>query len=249
MTEFTPPAKLDIDRLVQQQVDELRVAGKLYTFNPETRCRICCNQDSLELVNTLIAHGLTYTAIMNCLGPVNAARRKNNKITKASLYWHQKNHFNTQEPARAVYRQIMEDRAKEYELNFIEGTTTGVNAMSYLETMMVKAYKKLTDDNFDNVSVEMGMNAAVKLHDMTRKDAGLAEAAKAMNEMNRIINAVKETVPEKYFNEILARLEAGDTGGYVDAERVDEEAEEEENDEEEFDPGAPDDEDEDEGEW
>lgn len=248
MTEFTPPAKLDIDRLVQQQVDELRVAGKLYTFNPETRCRICCSQDALDLVNTLISHGLTYAAIMRCLGPVNAARRKNNKITKASLYWHQKNHFNTQEPAKAVYRQIMEDRAKEHELNFIEGTTTGVNAMSYLETMMVKAYKKLTDDNFDNVSVEMGMNAAVKLHDMTRKDAGLAEAAKAMNEMNRIINAVKEVVPEQYYNQILAMLDAGDTGGYVDAERIEEFVDDE--DDEEFDPtAAGDDDDEDEGEW
>lgn len=249
MTDPTP-AKLDIEKLVQQQVDELRVAGKLYTFNPETRCRVCCSQDSLDLVNTLIAHGLTYAAIMKCLGPVNAARRKNNKITKASLYWHQKNHFNTQEPARAVYRQIMEDRAKEHELNFIEGTTTGVNAMSYLETMMVKAYKKLTDDNFDNVSVEMGMNAAIKLHDMTRKDAGLAEAAKAMNEMNRIINAVKEVVPEKYYNQILARLEAGEMGGYVDAERVDEEPIfDEEDDDEEFDPTGADDDDDDEGEW
>jgi len=247
MTEFNPPAKLDIDKLVQQQVDELRVAGKLYTFNPETRCRVCCSQDSLDLVNTLIAHGLTYAAIMKCLAPVNATRRKNNKITKASLYWHQKNHFNTQEPARAVYRQIMEDRAKEHELNFIEGTTTGVNAMSYLETMMVKAYKKLTDDNFDNVSVEMGMNAAIKLHDMTRKDAGLAEAAKAMNEMNRIINAVKEVVPEQYFNQILAVLDAGDAGGYVEAERVTEF--EEEDEEDEFDPSIPDDEDDDEGDW
>lgn len=249
MTENIPPAKLDIERLVQNKVDELRVAGKLYTFNPETRCRVCSSQDSLELVNTLIAHGLTYAAIMKCLGPVNAARRKNNKITKASLYWHQKNHFNTQEPAKAIYRQILEDRAKEHELNFIEGTTTGVNAMSYLETMMVKAYKKLTDDNFDNVSVEMGMNAAIKLHDLTRKDSGLAEAAKAMDEMNRIINAVKDVVPEKYFNQILARLDASNTGGYIEAERVDEFYDEDDGDED-FDPAvANDDIDEDEGEW
>ena len=113
--------------------------------------------------------------------------------------------------------------------------------------MMVKAYKKLTDDNFDNVSVEMGMNAAIKLHDMTRKDAGLAEAAKAMNEMNRIINAVKEVVPEQYFNQILAVLDAGDAGGYVEAERVTEF--EEEDEEDEFDPSIPDDEDDDEGDW
>lgn len=237
-----PPAKLDIEKMVQKQVDELRVAGKLYTFNPETRCRVCQSQDSLELVNTLIAHGLTYNAILKCIAPVNAARRKNNQITKASLYWHQKNHFNTQEPARAIYRQIMEDRAKEHELNFIEGTTTAVNAMSYLETMMVKAYKKLTDENFDNVSVEMGMNAAIKLHEMTRKDAGLAEAAKKMEEMNRIIAAVKDVVPERYYNEILARLESGEPG-FIEAA-----VEEEEEDDEEFDPTI-DDDDDDDGDW
>lgn len=235
------PAKIDIDKLVQQQVDELRVAGKLYTFNPETRCRVCQSQDSLDLVNTLLSHGLTYASIMRCIGPVNAARRKNNQITKASLYWHQKNHFNTQEPARAIYRQIMEDRAKENEQNFIEGTTTAVNAMSYLETMMVKAYKKLTDENFDNVSVELGMTAALKLNELTRKDAGLAEAAKAMNEMNRIISAVKEVVPERYYNQILARLEATESmGGVIEAEVLREEEEEEE---EAFDPEIDDDDD------
>jgi hypothetical protein len=237
---------MDIDKLVQQQVDELRVAGKLYTFNPETRCRVCQSQDSLELVNTLLAHGLTYNAILKCLEPVNAARRKNAKITKASLYSHQKNHFNTQEPARAIYRQIMEDRAREHELNFVEGTTTGITAMAYLETMAAKAYKKLTDENFDNVSVMDGMAAVVKLHELTRKDAGLAEAAKAMNEMNRIIAAVKEVVPERYYNQILSRLDGGD---FIDAERVDEvalEELEEDDDEDAFDP-AVDDDDEDEG--
>lgn len=244
MTEANIPARMDIDKMVQKQVDELRVAGKLYTFNPETRCRVCQSQDSLDLVNTLLANGLTYAAIMKCLKPVNATRRKNNQITKASLYWHQKNHFNTQEPARAIYRQIMEDRAKEHEINFIEGTTTAINAMSYLETMMVKGYKKLTDENFDNVSVDMGMNAAIKLHEMTRKEAGLAEAAKAMNEMNRIIAAVKEVVPERYFNQILARLEAGENG-IIEASIESLEADDEEN-EEEFDPDIGDDEEE---EW
>lgn len=241
MTEHLP-AKLDIEKMVQRQVDELRVAGKLYTFNPETRCRVCQSQDSLDLVNTLLAHGLTYSAIIKCLRPVNATRRKNAQITKASLYWHQKNHFNTQEPARAIYRQIMEDRAREHELNFVEGATTAVNAMSYLETMMVKAYKKLTDENFDNVSVEMGMNAAIKLHEMTRKDAGLAEAAKSMNEMNRIIAAVKDVVPERYFNEILARLEGGE--GVIEAS-----VEPDPEDDDEFDPDFDNDEDDDEEGW
>lgn len=245
MTEQLP-AKLDIDKMVQKQVDELRVAGKLYTFNPETRCRVCQSQDSLELVNTLLANGLTYAAIMKCIKPVNATRRKNNQITKASLYWHQKNHFNTQEPARAIYRQILEDRAKEHELNFVEGTTTSINAMSYLETMMVKAYKKLTDERFDNVTVVEGMNAAIKLHEMTKADAGLAEAAKAMNEMNRIIAAVKEVVPERYFNQILARLDSGEgTAGFIEAEASDVDEDE---DDEEFDPGVVDDDD-DEENW
>jgi hypothetical protein len=245
MTENNMPARLDIEALVQQQVDELRVAGKLYTFNPETRCRVCQSQDSLDLVNTLLSHGLTYAAIMKCLVPVNAVRRKNNQITKASLYWHQKNHFNTQEPARAIYRQIMEDRAREHEVNFIEGTSTAVTAMSYLETMMVKGYKKLTDDNFDNVSIVEGMTAAIKLNELTRKEAGLAEAAKAMNEMNRIIAAVKEVVPERYFNQILARLDSGGEN-VIDVESIESviQRQEEENEEDAFDPDVDDNEEE-----
>jgi hypothetical protein len=82
-----------------------------------------------------------------------------------------------------------------------------------------------------------GMNAGIKLHEMTRADAGLAEAAKKMDEMNRIINAVKEVVPERYFNEILARLESGDPA-VIDA-AVEEE---EDDDDDEFDPAIEDDE-------
>jgi hypothetical protein len=109
--------------------------------------------------------------------------------------------------------------------------------------MMVKGYKKLTDERFDNVSVVDGMNAGIKLHEMTRADAGLAEAAKKMDEMNRIINAVKEVVPERYFNEILARLESSDPTAVIEA-TIEEEDDDE--DDEEFDPSVDDDDD---GDW
>jgi len=61
--------------------------------------------------------------------------------------------------------------------------------------------------------------------------------------MNRIINAVKEVVPERYFNEILARLESGDS---TVIEAAVEEEGYDDDDDDEFDPSVEDDDD---GDW
>lgn len=211
------PVRMSIDDMISAEVEERREAGDMYVVPPETRCRICQSDDTRVLVNKLLAHGLTYATILTILEPVNKARKKNAKINRNSLYNHQQNHFNFQEPARAVYRTILQERAKEAEIDFVKGIGHAVDFYSYLETVMVKGYAQLTSD-LDNVTVEMGMQAAVKLHEMTKKDAGVQQAAEQQYQMNKIISAVKEVVPEQYFSAILARINGSELDTVLDVE-------------------------------
>ncbi len=215
-----------IDRLLQAQLTEMRRSGNLgLQVRPETRCRVCQDENSRQLVNRLLSHGISYSEIVGILEPVNKLRRKNNKISYNSVWTHARRHFNVQEPARALYRTILERRAKEVEAEYVQGVGHHVNALSYLETVMVKGYQELVSEN-QNVSVEQGMTAALKLNRLLKDETTSAHAAEQLQQMNKIIAAVKEVVPEKYYNQILAKLEDTDIGALdveeevIDAEEV-----------------------------
>jgi len=130
-----------------------------------------------------------------------------------------------QEPARSLYRTILEKRAKEVEAEYVEGVGHHVNALSYLETVMVKGYQELVSEN-QNVSVEQGQSAALKLHRLLKEESTDHKAAEQLQQMNKIIAAVKEVVPERYYNQILAKLEDTNIGALdveeevIDAEEV-----------------------------
>ena len=48
--------------------------------------------------------------------------------------------------ARATYREILERRAKENSVGFIEGVATAVTPVAFLETVMVKGYQTHVDE-------------------------------------------------------------------------------------------------------
>ena len=51
---------------------------------------------------------------------------------------HANRHFPVQQVARATYREILERRAKENSVDFIEGVATAITPLAFLETVMVK---------------------------------------------------------------------------------------------------------------
>lgn len=207
-----------VETMLAQEIAGMRKRGDLKgPMKIEGRCRVCQTEDVRRLVNKLLSHGLGYTEIVSCLEPINKTRRKNQQITLNSVREHSRRHFSVQEPARALYRTILERRAKESEADYIRGIGHHVNVMSYLETMMVKGYQELVSEE-RNVSVEMGMNAGIKLHKLIQADKSTQNAAEQLHQMNKIIAAVKEVVPETYFTAILAKLEDNEVASIKPAE-------------------------------
>lgn len=183
----------DIKDEVNEEIRELKLGR--YQFNPETRCRVCKNDDDREMIDKLLSTGMTYTHIMRVIQPINDKRKVKERITYNSLYVHAKKDFPLNKGAQAVYRGILEKRAEDYNQDFVKGVTSIVNLFSYLEIMGMKGMEQLMSDE-PNVSVKDGMDALVKLHDLTTDSDSERKIREIMVQFNSLIGAVQDNVKD-----------------------------------------------------
>jgi hypothetical protein len=120
-----------------------------------------------------------------------------------------------QSAARAVYREVLERRAKETGVDFVNGIATALTPIGYLETVMVKGYETLVATD-TKVDVQTAMVAAGKLQAYIDSHSGQQDMADIMVKMNRIIEAMRSTVPEELWPEIMRKLD-GETGSSTDS--------------------------------
>jgi predicted house-cleaning noncanonical NTP pyrophosphatase (MazG superfamily) len=158
-----------------------------------------------EKVNDLLATGASYAMVLRALGDDNATLEQHDRVTIDSIRNHANRHFAVQQVARATYREILERRAKENSVDFIEGVATAITPLAVLETIMVKGYQTLVDEH-TTVSYRDGMEAALKLAEELRKDAGDYDKAHMMTEMGRIIEVVRTFIPSERWPEVQAAL-------------------------------------------
>jgi hypothetical protein len=156
-------------------------------------------------VNDLLAAGASYAVVLRALGDDNATLEQRDRVTIDSIRNHTVRHFPVQQVARATYREILERRAKENSVDFIEGVATAITPMALLETVMVKGYQTLVDEG-TTVSHRDGMEAALKLAEALRKDEGAHERAQMMAEMGRIIEVVRTFIPAERWPDVQAAL-------------------------------------------
>lgn len=197
----------DIEATVSQQLEKMRAEGKL-AVQTNRRCRICRDEDIRKLINTLHGYGLTTRSILEVVesSGVNTGRSQKDQINYDVIWRHTKKHFDIDTPARQIYREILARRAAEEGKDIENGVGSAVNALSYLETIAVRGYQDLIDEG-TRIPYTEGAKAAIKLHELTRQDAGVQEIAEVMRKMNYVISAVMTAVPEQYHSDILAIME------------------------------------------
>jgi hypothetical protein len=191
---------------VERWVAEAQKSGQL-DLTPSDKCRVCRDPVIMGLVNKMLARGFTAPDILDTLDAHNVKLKRDGKpqITKDSIYNHRNRHFDTQAPAAAIWRKIQEDSAREQGMDWTEGVGTVLNAMSYYKTMMVKGYETLIDP-MTVISPKDGADAAMKLHEIARKDESAFERAQMMADMGRIIEVVRQFVPSERWPEVQAIL-------------------------------------------
>ena len=178
-------------------------------FHIEPRCRVCRNFPVRKRVNEMLATGASYAFIARAFGEYNAKCDKRDRVTIDSVRNHCARHYPVQNVAGATYRDILEQRAQENRVDFVAGVATALTPLAFYETVMVKGYETLVDSN-TKVDVNTGMIAAGRLQSLIESRASGTSMADMLVQINRIINAVKSTVPESLWPEIVRKMKGED---------------------------------------
>lgn len=206
---------LTIDQAALVEMERLWEAGELGDgYKVEPRCYVCCEEESRDLVNKLIAAGLTNRQIAESCRFINARRLDETDngdaprlISARNILKHRREHFNVDRPAAAVARAILERRAEELNRDHINGIGHAVTGYALMETMMVRGYEALNAEGAPPPTYKEALDAAVKLHELTTRDAGQRKMAELIFSMQRIIDAAQEFVPPEQHENFLARVE------------------------------------------
>ena len=170
------------------------------TFRPEPRCHVCRTDSIRDDVNAMLAGGSSYAQIVRAVAADGAG-----ELSLDSVRNHANRHFPVQNAAQATFREIVERRAAQNRIDFINGVTTAVTPLAYYETLMVKAFQRLVQDEI-KVSPETGLKAAEKLQGALGEGDPGADLLRVRVQVGRIIEAVHAMVPESKWGELAARL-------------------------------------------
>jgi hypothetical protein len=143
---------------------------------------------------------------VRALAAGNAALDTRDRVTIDSVRTHATNHFPVQSVAKATYRDIVERRALENRVDFVEGVATALTPLAFYEVAMNKAFRALVDDGTE-VSVETGLRAAEKLQSVLDDRARDTNVLELKVVLDRIGQAVRAVVPQPMWSAILEKLE------------------------------------------
>lgn len=218
---------------VLDRVEEIAQSPELAipaNFHLEPRCRICRNDGIRRKVNDLLTAGASYAMIVRVLHDDNAVLDHRDKITIDSVRNHCSRHFPVQNAAKATYRQILEQRAQENGVDFVNAVATAITPLAFLETVMAKSYAALVDPD-TTVDVKTGILAADRLQALIDSRAAGANLMEIKFQVHQIAEAVRTTVPEAMWTQILEKLPG------MGKRPNDALADENDDDDEAFDPG------------
>jgi hypothetical protein len=187
-------------------VESMELATRSTGFRLEPRCRVCRNDLVREKVNAMLARGGSYAQIVRALGEDNAHLDKRDQVTVDSVRTHTTKHFPVQQTAHATYREILERRARENQVDFVEGVAIALTPIAFYEVVMAKAFGTLVDDRTE-VSVETGLRAAEKLQSVLDGRERGTDVLELKVQLGRIGEAVRPVVPESMWAAIIERLD------------------------------------------
>ena len=200
---------MSVSEAVRDPVNEIMDSMELATrngFHLEPRCRVCRNDLVRKKVNQMLATAAPYAGIVRALAADNAELDPRDRVTPDSIRTHATKHFPVQSVAKATYRSIVERRAQENRIDFIEGVATALTPLAFFEVVMTKAFRNLVDDDTE-VSVETGLRAAEKLQsvlDGRERGTGILELKVQLYQIGQ---AVRSVVPPEMWGDIVQKLE------------------------------------------
>ena len=111
-----------------------------------------------------------------------------------------------QSVAKATYRDILERRAGENRIDFIEGAATALTPIAFFETVMVRSYETLVDSD-TRVDVNTGIVAVSRLQSLIDSRDYSREIAELRYQLGKINEAVRSVVPQSMWEQIIRAIE------------------------------------------
>ena len=126
---------MSVSETVLAPVDEITESSALVPringFHLEPRCRVCRNDVLRKKVNDMLATGASYAMIVRALSADNTKLAKCDRVTIDSVRTHATKHFPVQSVAKATYREVVERRAHENRVDFVEGVATALLPVTF----------------------------------------------------------------------------------------------------------------------
>jgi hypothetical protein len=167
---------------------------------------VCRNNLVCKKVNDMLSVGTSYAMIVRALAADNAELDKCDRVTIDSVRNHTVRHFPVRSFARATYREILERRAQENRVDFVQGVATALTPIAFFETVMAKSYETLVDSD-TKVDVNTGIVAAGRLQSLMDSGDDGRELLLMKVQLSVICNAVKSIVPEEMWGGIIDKIE------------------------------------------
>jgi hypothetical protein len=95
---------------------------------------VCRNDEVRQKVNDLLSGGASYAMVLRTLEQDNAKLDQRDRVTIDSIRQHTKRHLPVQNVAKATYRAILERRAQDNGVDFVNGVATAITPMALYET-------------------------------------------------------------------------------------------------------------------
>ena len=130
---------------------------------------------------------------MRALGDDNANCDRRDLVTIDSVRNHCERHFPVQQVARATYRDIVERRAQENQIDFVKGVATALLPVTFFEVAMNKAFQTLVADHTE-VTVETGLRAAEKLQSVLDGRERGTDVLELKVQLGKISEAVRPAI-------------------------------------------------------
>ena len=199
---------MSLVEMVDDVLDEsIELPPSVDGFHIEPRCRVCRDDEVRKKVNDLLATGTSFAMVLRALGEDKTALGKGDRVTIDSVRNHAARHFPVQQVARATYREIVERRAREAQIDFVNGMATALTPMALYECVMNEAFRRLVDGEVD-VGVDTGLRAAEKLQALIDARAAGADMASVLAQTDRIIDVMHTFIPKDRRPEVQAALRA-----------------------------------------
>jgi len=192
----------------QRQRNDLlpvQVGGNNYEFKYSAHCRVCNSRpDLLSMINKMLLNGESYSETFR---QASKHDRRKRPISFNSVYTHGTKHLPS---SSAAVRKIIEERSAQMGRDFIEGTQNLLDEYVFSEVMMSKAFQQFAAENAE-VSARDGLEAAKFLHQIKMGETEGSSLTSVLAQLSQIIEAVRTTVPEAMYEEILEKMDTKDS--------------------------------------